>query len=187
MPVTDAADATRSPSAWVERFAGLVPTGAQVLDVASGGGRHSRLFLELGYPVTAVDIDISGLDDIAGAANLEIVEADLEDGGHWPFAGRTFGGIVVTDYLYRPILPLLAACLAPGGVLIYETFADGNARFGRPKNPDFLLRPNELLDAFEDVLQIVAFEQGLVQTPRPAARQRLCATKADALVRLEAD
>ena len=182
--MTDAEHALQPPSAWVTRFAGLAASGLPVLDVAAGAGRHSRVFLDLGYPVTAVDIDISGLDDLAGRAGLEVIEADLEDGGPWPFAGRSFGGIVVTDYLYRPILPLLAACLAPGGVLIYETFAEGNAAFGRPKNPDFLLRPNELLEAFEDVLQIVAFEQGLVQTPRPAARQRLCATKADKLVKL---
>ncbi len=183
--MTDAEHALRPPSAWVTRFAALAPTDLPVLDVAAGAGRHSQLFLDLGFPVTAVDIDISGLDDLTDRTRLEIVEADLEDGGPWPFAGRSFGGIVVTDYLYRPILPLLAACLAPGGVLIYETFAEGNAAFGRPKNPDFLLRPNELLEAFEDVLQIVAFEQGLVQTPRPAARQRLCATKADDLVTLE--
>lgn len=183
--MSDAEHAPRPPSAWVVRFAGLAPPDLPVLDVAAGAGRHSRLFLDRSYSVTAVDIDVSGLDNIAARTGAEIVEADLEDGGPWPFAGRSFGGIVVTDYLYRPILPLLAACLAPGGVLIYETFAEGNAAFGRPKNPDFLLRPNELLEAFEDVLQIVAFEQGLVQTPRPAARQRLCATKADELVTLE--
>jgi SAM-dependent methyltransferase len=158
-----------SPSPWVVRWAPLVERGP-VLDVASGGGRHSRVFLERQLPVVAVDREPQA---IPGA---EFVKADLEDGGPWPFAGRRFGGIVVTNYLHRPLLPTLAASLAEGGVLIYETFMLGNERFGRPSNPNFLLRPGELLEAF-GALTVVAFEQG---TTGKAALQRICVIRADA-------
>lgn len=165
------------PSPWVERFAGLVRPGGPVLDVASGTGRHFRYFLERGHPVTGVDIDVSELADLAGETRAEIVEADLEGGAPWPFAGRAFAGVIVTNYLYRPLFPRLIEALAEGGVLIYETFALGNERFGRPRNPDHLLRPGELLAAVEGRLAVVACEHGLVERPRQAAVGRLCAVK----------
>src|SRR5688500_18521053 len=129
-----------APSPWVERFAGLVPAGGPVLDLACGGGRHTGLVLSRGHPVTAVDRDASGLGDLGADPGLEVVEADLEDGGpvftgEGPLAGRAFAGVVVTNYLWRPLLPGLVAAVAPGGALLYETFAAGNERFGRPTNP----------------------------------------------------
>ncbi len=163
------------PSPWVQRFAPLVPAGAPVLDLACGGGRHSRLFLERGHPVLAVDRDLSRLGALADDPRLEALACDLEDGRLPSFLERRFGGIVVTNYLYRPLFGPLAAALAPGGVLIYETFAKGNERFGKPSNPDFLLDPGELLAAFMGRLRIVAYEDVTVEAPRPAAVQRLCA------------
>jgi SAM-dependent methyltransferase len=143
-----------------------------VLDLAAGTGRHVRLLLDCGFAVRAADCDISALLPLA-APNCEITEIDLESGADWPFGGG-YDGIVVTNYLHRPLLPAIGQALAPGGVVIYETFAVGNERFGRPKNPDFLLRPGELLSAFA-ALTIVAFEQGLVTAPRPAVIQRIAA------------
>jgi SAM-dependent methyltransferase len=126
--------------------------------------------------VVGVDIDTSGLDDLVNGKTVEIIEADLEAGG-WPFDERQFDGIVVTNYLHRPLLPLLPDALTPGGVLIYETFAKGNEKYGRPRNPAFLLDPRELLDAFAPLLVIAAYEQGVDREPRPAVRQRVCAVK----------
>ena len=121
------------------RFADLVPAGGRVLDVACGGGRHARFFLERGHPVTVVDRDTSGVADLHDDPDVEILEFDLEAGKPWPFAGRAFEGVVVTNYLWRPILADIVAAVAPGGVLLYETFARGQERFGQPHNPDFLL------------------------------------------------
>ena len=163
------------PSAWVLRFAPLVPAGGSVLDLACGAGRHTRLFLERGHPVTAVDIDLSGIADVIGRSGLEALEADLEDGRPFPFSGRSFAGVVITNYLYRPLFPALIAAVAPGGVLIYETFARGNERFGRPRNPDHLVKPGELLEAVRGKLRVVAYEDLIVERPRPAAIQRICA------------
>lgn len=169
------AEATGSippPSAWVVRFAALIRPGGLVLDLAAGSGRHLGLFRERGCSVLAVDRDIAGLRGFAGP-RCEIREIDLETGAPWPLGGG-YDGIVTTNYLHRPLLPALAGALAPGGVLIYETFMQGNERFGRPRSPDFLLRPGELLDAFA-ALTVVAFEQGQVTVPRPAMVQRICA------------
>ncbi len=146
-----------------------------MLDLAAGGGRHTRLLLELGYRVLAVDRDIAALADLAGKPGLEIVERDLEDGRAWSL-GEGFDGIIVTNYLHRPLFTALCGALAPGGILLYETFAVGNERFGRPSNPDFLLRPNELLQAFPD-LALIAFEQGVVEAPKPAVVQRIAALR----------
>ena len=166
-----------APSAWVERFAALVPPGATVLDVACGAGRHARLFLSRGHPVTAVDRDTSRLEPSPGAPRLTVVEADLET-GPWPLGDSRFGGVVVANYLHRPLFAALIAAVAPGGALIYETFADGNERLGKPRNPDHLLRPGELLDAVRGSLRVVAYEALEVTTPRPAVVQRMCAVNA---------
>lgn len=165
-------------SPWVERFAGLVPMGSVVLDVAAGGGRHTRLFLARGHQVTAVDRDIGALTDLAAAGRLEILEADLEDGRPWPLGERRFGGVIVANYLYRPLLPAIVAAVAPGGCLIYETFALGNERFGRPSNPDFLLRPGELLEAVRGRMTVVAYENLEVSEPKRAMVQRIAAVRA---------
>ena len=147
---------SQTPSPWVVRFADLVPNGATVLDVAAGAGRHARMFIERGHRVVAVDRDTSGL--AGAAAKIEVVRADLEDGSPWPLGERRFGGIVVTNYLHRPLLPLLIDRLERGGVLVYETFARGHERFGKPSNPAFLLEPGELLRAVAGKLTVVAFE-----------------------------
>jgi SAM-dependent methyltransferase len=164
-----------SPSPWVARHAGLVPKASPVLDLAAGGGRHSRYFLDLGYRVTAVDRDVSRLAALSGA---EIVAADLEDGAPWPFEGRGFGGIVVTNYLYRPILPKIAAALGAGGILIYSTFGLGQERYGKPRNPDHLLRPGELLDVAErNGLVVRAYFCGAVADPEISIRQSIVAER----------
>ncbi|MDH3201505.1 MAG: class I SAM-dependent methyltransferase [Myxococcales bacterium] len=166
-----------APSSWVERFAPLIRAKGTVLDLACGGGRHSRYLNALGYRLVAADIDVSGLSDLSANDDVEIIEADLE-AGDWLFAGRRFDGIVVTNYLHRPHLPLLVESLAPGGVLIYESFAKGNEKLGHPRNPAFLLDPAELLEAFGPRLAIVAYEHGIDEEPKPAVRQRICAVRA---------
>jgi SAM-dependent methyltransferase len=159
-----------APSDWVRRWSDLVTRGP-VLDVACGSGRHAMLFLHRGISVVAVDRDPQS---IPGA---EFVQADLE-GAPWPFAGRRFAAIVVTNYLHRPLFPQLVASLEEGGFVIYETFMVGNEKYGRPSNPAFLLKPGELLAAFPS-LQAIAFEQGHVERPKPAMIQRLCARKGE--------
>jgi SAM-dependent methyltransferase len=172
MPINTEIRMSSTPaSAWVRRFATLIRRGGRVLDLAAGSGRHSRLLLESGFAVCAVDRDISALAPLAGSG-CEVRQIDLETGSAWPL-GTGYDGIVVTNYL-RPLLPAIASALAPGGVLIYETFARGNERFGRPHNRDFLLRPGELLDVFA-MLTVVAFEQGEVSVPRPSVIQRIAA------------
>lgn len=143
-----------------------------MLDLAAGGGRHTRLLLDMGMAVEAVDRDIEALRPFAGE-RCAVRQLDLETGAEWPLR-RDYDGIVVANYLYRPLLPEIARSLAPGGIVAYETFAVGNERFGRPSNPDFLLRPGELLAAFAG-LTVLAFEQGEVAEPRPAVIQRIAA------------
>ncbi len=174
-------------SPWVLRFAASVPPGARVLDVACGRGRHARLFAAQGCAVDAVDVDAEAGASLAEVRGVRFLRADLE-GGPWPYAGRHFDAVVVTNYLHRPLFPLLTDSLAPGGMLIYETFMSGHERFGRPANPDFLLRPRELLDVFGAALAVLAFEEGVVSLPRPARVSRLCAVRAagDAHLRLDA-
>lgn len=142
-----------------------------MLDLAAGGGRHARHLAGLGFVVTAVDRDTSGLQNFGG----EAIALDLEDGRPWALGGG-WDGIVVTNYLHRPLLPSIAASLSDDGIVIYETFAVGNERFGKPSNLDFLLRPGELMAAFAQ-LHVVAFEQGEVATPRPAVIQRIAAAR----------
>lgn len=158
-----------TPSPWVVRWAPLIKHGP-VLDVASGSGRHARLFAGRGLEVIAVDRQDQSIPGV------RFVKADLEDGSPWPFAGQRFGGIVVTNYLHRPLLPLMAQALAEEGVLIYETFMVGNERFGKPSNPAFLLKPGELLQAF-GALTVVAFEQGIAHE---RVIQRICVVRGDA-------
>jgi hypothetical protein len=131
----------------------------------------------MGYRLLAVDIDVARVEDLSKNENVEIMKADLE-AGDWPFSERRFDGIVVTNYLHRPNLPRLVESLAPGGVLIYETFAKGNEKLGGPCNPDFLLNPAELLDAFAPRLTIMAYEHAIEDEPTPAVRQRICAVNA---------
>ena len=170
--------AVSSPSAWVERFGALAPTGGRVCDVACGGGRHTRWFAARGHPVVAMDRDLSGVADLAEDPHVELIEVDLENGSPPPIASRTFGVLVVTNYLWRPILGAIVDGVAPGGILLYETFAVGNERFGRPTNPEFLLDRNELLElALAHDLDVVAFEDVEVEVPRPAVVQRIAATR----------
>ena len=146
-------------SAWVRRWSHLVLAGGSVLDVACGRGRHARWFHALGHRITALDRSAEALAAIGlPAERFETVLADIE-GGPWPLAGRQFEAVVVTNYLWRPLLPTLLASLAPGGVLIYETFAAGNETVGKPSRPDFLLQPGELLQLCQS-LRTVAYEDG---------------------------
>ena len=168
-------------SPWVIRFAPLIAAGGEVLDYASGRGRHARWLAQQGWRVEAVDSDAVALAELEGVAGVRRRAADLEH-GVWPFLGHRFEGVVVTNYLFRPRFELLLDLVTPGGILIYEAFMVGNERFGKPSNPAFLLAPNELLRRVHDGWTVVAFEQGLVSEPRPAAVQRICAVKAAARV-----
>lgn len=167
--------ASQPPSDWVRRFLPLIPKTGPVLDLACGSGRHLRFALAAGYATVGVDKDIRGLADLDGVAGVEAIRADLEDGGPWPLADRRFAGIIVTNYLWRPLFPRILDALAPDGVLLYETFQRGNGRFGRPSDPAFLLEAGELLERVRDRLTVVAFEQGEVSHPKAAVVQRLCA------------
>lgn len=180
LPIVSSTESPHSvagpPSPWVARFAPLVRAGGPVLDLACGSGRHLRLFHARSHPVVGLDRDLRGVADLSGTAGVELVEADLENGQPLPLLrDRRFAGIVVTNYLHRPLFPALLDALEPGGVLLYETFALGNARFGRPASPAFLLRNGELLDVARGRLQVVAYEHGEVASPKAAVVQRLCA------------
>ena len=170
------------PSAWVARFAPLMPAG-EVLDLACGGGRHARLLASLGHSVLAVDRDADALARAKGEG-IAILHADLENTGAvqpaWSFASGRFAGIVVTNYLHRPLFDGILDSLASGGVLVYETFAAGNERFGKPSNPHFLLQPGELLKVAHGSrhpLRVIAYEDGYVDLPKPAMVQRICLRK----------
>jgi SAM-dependent methyltransferase len=170
-------------SDWIERFLPGVTPGGPVIDVGCGAGRHLRGARDRGHPVVGLDRDVSGLADLAGRAGVEIVRHDLEAAGGLalPFGGRRFAGVIVTNYLFRPLFPVLRDLVAEDGMLLYETFARGQERFGKPSNPAFLLAPNELLGpALIDGLVVVAFEQGelpaaLTVTQNPKIVQRICA------------
>ena len=170
-------------SPWVKRFCHLVAAGAQILDIAAGGGRHGRLFLENGASVVLIDRNVAALDDLRDHPGATVIEADLETdaspfmpGG--PLAGKSFDAVVVVNYLHRPLLDEIIGALRPGGVLIYETFARGNEVFARPRNPDHLLQSGELLAAVCGKLQVIAYEHGRVDAADiPGVKQRLCAIK----------
>ena len=157
----------------MQRWAPLIASDGRVLDVACGSGRHLRWLAAQGFEVTGVDRDAAALAPLQGIGR--VIVADIE-GGPWPLAGETYDAVVVTNYLWRPLWPALRAALAPGGVLIYETFAAGNAAYGKPSNPDFLLQPGELLEACQG-LHVVAFEDGFLDTP-PRCVQRIVARDA---------
>lgn len=164
------------PSAWLLSNAHHIMPAGSVLDVAAGYGRNARWLAAQGYQVTAVDKDAAALDSVNGLTNISTHLADIEANA-WPYTGQTFDAIVVCRYLHRPLFPKLVQSLAPGGVLIYETFMQGQEAYGRPQNPDFLLASNELIQAFEPELKVLAFEQGLLQQSPPAMLQRICAVK----------
>lgn len=167
--------AAQIASPWVLRFAHLVPSGARVLDLACGRGRHARLFAARGCGVLAADRDADALATLAGVAGIATCCVDLETDG-WPFGAERFDAIVVTNYLHRPLFPDIIAAVPGHGVLLYETFARGNEDFGRPANPAHLLAPGELLVWVRDRLQVVAFEQGVVtEGGRTAVIQRIAA------------
>ena len=174
--ITPCSDGDRlTPSAWVEHFLSGARPGGHVLDIACGKGRHTRLALQMGFEVTAVDRDLSGIADIEGVANLHLVQMDLEaapasgsaclDGLIQTAEKSAFDAVIVTNYLWRPLLPDIVAAVAPAGLLIYETFAIGNERYGRPKNPDYLLRPGELIDAVKDHLTPIAYQHATLTNP----------------------
>ena len=172
-------------SSWVLRFADQVATGGKVLDVACGAGRHALFFAQRGHPVDAVDRDIVLLSEVLMAqtaveqpAALRLVQADIET-GPWPFPDRLYAAVVVTNYLHRPLFPALLAAVEPGGLLVYETFALGNERYGRPSRAEFLLRPGELLEIVRGDFEVLAYESGPVAAPKPAIIQRIVAKRLD--------
>lgn len=169
------------PSPWVAKWSSLFAPNSRVLDLACGTGRHARFLAQLGHRVVAVDRDIGALSAWADAArprvSIDVQRHDLEAQA-WPYADAVFDAIVVTNYLHRPLFDSLLAALAPNGMLLYETFARGNERFGKPSNPDFLLEPGELLQRVLGVLRVVAYQDCFVDQPKPALVQRVCAIKA---------
>lgn len=169
----------KPPSPWVSRFIPLVPKfkNSKILDVACGNGRHTALSLSIGHHVLAVDRDTSRIVIPHRTSRLTIVNADLETKEGWPFHGMLFEGVIVTNYLYRPILADIVSAVAPGGMLIYETFALGNEDFGHPENPEFLLQPGELLKVVEDQLTVLAYENRYSQKPAPSMIQHIAAIR----------
>ncbi len=167
------------PSSWVTRWSHLVPPGGTVLDIACGQGRHLKWFAEKGHAVVGVDRSAEAIHAVAAFG--EAVLADIEN-APWPLINsdqpRQFAAVIVTNYLWRPLFPVIAQSLAPGGLLIYETFSEGNETVGKPSRPDFLLRPAELLQTF-NTMRVIAFEEGFLENP-PRFVQRLAAVQPDA-------
>ncbi len=163
------------PSAGDQRFlAGVKPAGS-ILDVACGAGGNMRLALEQGYSVTGIDSDLSQVEDLASRGDVGLIEADLEDGRAFPLKDMSYDGVIVTNYLWRPILSDIIGCVSDDGVLIYETYAAGHERHGKPSNPDFLLGNNELPEAVLPHLTVVAYEHGIRGGEYPKIVQRIAA------------
>lgn len=169
-------DFVEPPSPWLEAYAGHIRPQGSVLDVAAGRGRNARWLAQQGFRVEAVDRDAEVMQAMRGIDGITLRVADLEQNG-WPYKDQQFDAIVVCRYLHRPLFPHLIDSLAPGGVLIYETFMQGQAVYGKPSNPEFLLKPDELLEAFQPALEILAFEQGLQELPKPCMLQHLVGRK----------
>ncbi|HZP85423.1 MAG TPA: class I SAM-dependent methyltransferase [Burkholderiales bacterium] len=165
------------PSPWVRRFAALIRAGGRVLDVACGSGRHTRLLADAGFHVTALDRDREATQSLASLPGVRVLIADIESQS-WPLEGERFDAVVVTNYLHRPLFASLLTAVDDAGLLIYETFARGNERYGRPTNPDFLLEPGELLVRVAP-LRVLAYEDLYVDSPKPALVQRICAIRSD--------
>lgn len=165
-----------SPSLWVAKHLSLIRENGSVLDLACGKGRHAIYAAQQGYRVDAIDLDARTVSGLINMENINVYIADLET-NHWRPPKPKYDGVIVSRYLYRPLLRTLFEILNAGGVLIYETFMVGNERYGKPSNPDFLLLPNELQEFYTPLLTINAFEQGLTHHPYPAVVQRICATK----------
>jgi SAM-dependent methyltransferase len=167
------------PSLWVQRFLPGVKKDGSILDVACGGGRHLRYALEQGFTVTGIDRDLSKVEDLGARSDVGLVEADLESGRAFPLKDFSYDGVIVTNYLWRPILEDIIGCVDEDGVLIYETFALGHERHGKPSSPDFLLKNNELLEAVQPHLTVVAYEHGLRGGDYPKIVQRIAACGAE--------
>ncbi|MGF1626636.1 MAG: class I SAM-dependent methyltransferase [Alphaproteobacteria bacterium] len=180
MPMHNHPHTATMPEPWVLRASHRVAPGSCVIDLACGSGRNGRWFLANEHPVVFVDRDVAGVADLSRTPAATVVEADLEAAGFAPetvLPPRTFGGVVVVNYLWRPLLPSIVAAVAPGGVLVYQTFAAGNQRFGKPSNPDFLLDSGELLEAVRGQLEVLGYEHGEGLTERPAVVQRIVARR----------
>ena len=171
----DAQHRSPEPSPWVARWLKLLAPQSRVLDLACGAGRHTLLAQRAGHRVVAVDRNAGALVGLASLPGVAVVQADLETGS-WPLPGQRFDAVIVTNYLFRPIFPVLIDSVAEAGLLIYETFALGNERFGRPSNPDFLLKPGELYEAVRGTLRVLGYEDVFLERPTPAMVQRLCAS-----------
>lgn len=163
---------TADPSEWIQRFAHLLPAPAQVLDMACGSGRHAAYLAGLGHHVTGIDRNPQALAQLP--TGVTAIEADIEN-GPWPLPGQQFDAVIVTNYLWRALWPQVLGSVREGGVLLYETFAQGNAAYGKPSRPDFLLAPGELLQVCAG-WQIVAYEHGLRPQPDRVV-QRIAAIK----------
>lgn len=165
----------RNPSPWVMRFLGGAKVGGDILDVACGAGRHLRLALDEGYRVTGIDKDLTCVEELGARRDVSLIEADLEAGRPFPLRDMRYDGVIVTNYLWRDILDDIIGCVADDGILIFETFAAGHERHGKPSYPDFLLKNNELLEAVLPRLVVVAYEHGRRQSDHPKIVQRIAA------------
>jgi SAM-dependent methyltransferase len=169
-------DLAEPPSEWLRQHAHYIKPAGHVLDVAAGNGRNARWLAQQGFSVEAVDRDAQALSILKGIEHISCKLADIEN-SDWPYAGQQFDAIVVCRYLHRPLFAEFSKNLAPGGVLIYETFMQGHDAYGKPTNPDFLLKPSELLVAFQHALEVIGFEQGYQEMPKPCMMQRICALR----------